>query len=61
MRRVLFDALAFLGEASIDLLHNVGDLLSLGIESFFNLLVWLAANTFKAILWVVDSDRLNHA
>ena len=61
MKKVLFDALAFLGEAFIDLLHNIGDLLSLGIESFFNLLVWLAANTFKVMLWVVDSDRLNHA
>ena len=57
MKRVLFDTLAFLGEAIIDLLENVGDLLSLGIESLFGFFVWLAANTFKAILWVVDSDR----
>jgi hypothetical protein len=61
MKRVLFDALAFLGEAIIDLLENVGDLLSLGIESLFGFFVWLAANAFKAILWVVDSDRLDHA
>lgn len=61
MKRVLFDAIAFAGEAFLDLLHNFGDLLSLGVESFFNLLVWLVANIFRVILWVVDSDRLNHA
>lgn len=61
MKTVLFDALAYLGEAVIDLLHNIGDLLSLGIESLFSFFVWIAANTFKAILWLVDSDRLNHA
>ena len=61
MKRVLFDALAFLGEAIIGLLENVGDLLSLGIESLFGFFVWLTANTFKAILWLVDSDRLDHA
>ena len=61
MKAALFDALAFLGEAIIDLLENVGDLLSLGVESFFRFLIWIAANTFKVILWVVDSDRLNHA
>lgn len=61
MKKILFDAAAFLGKSFIDLLHNVGDLLSLGIGSFFNLLVWLAANIFKAILWIIDSDRANHA
>jgi hypothetical protein len=61
MKRVLFDVSAYLGEVVIDLLHNIGDLLSLGIESLFNFFVWAAANTFKVLLWLIDSDRLNHA
>jgi hypothetical protein len=61
MKKILFNALAYLGEVVIDLLHNIGDLLSLGIESLFNFFVWATANSFKAILWLIDSDRLNHA
>jgi hypothetical protein len=61
MKRVVFNALAFLGEALIDLLENVGDLLSLGIESLFGFSVWVTANTFKVILRLVDPDRLDHA
>ncbi len=61
MKRVLFGALAYLGEVVVDLLQNIGDLLSLGIESLFNFLVWVTANGFKAILWLVDSERLDHA
>ena len=61
MKKTLFNVAAFLGEWFIDLLENVGDLLSLGIESFFNFLVWLTANAFKAVLWIIDSDRADHA
>lgn len=61
MKITLFNAAAFLGESFIDLLQNISDLLCLGIESLFNFLVWLAANVFKVVLWIIDSDRADHA
>ena len=61
MKKILFDSVALLGKAVIGILREAGDLLSYGVESVFNFFVWISAQIFRFILWLIDKERVDHA
>lgn len=61
MKKIIFDSVAYVGKAIIGILRETGDLLSHGIESVFNFLVWIFAQVFRFVLWIIDKERVDHA
>lgn len=61
MRKLLFDSVAYVGKAIIAFFRETGDLLSYGVESVSNFFVWIFAHAFRFALWLIDSERVDHA
>lgn len=61
MKEVLFNITAQLGQWIIVGIHELGELIALGVETVSNLLAWVAGNVFAAVLSLIDGERVKHA
>lgn len=61
MKETIFDITAQIGKWIIVGIHELGELLVLGVEAVSNFFVWLVGNIFAAVLSLIDAERVKHA